>query len=136
MERPEVKVKDELGVLSKIGIPAMHRGITPPRELGAVPPPPAPPEPPRSGPEPAPDKEEVQISRELVLEIDNYALRKRVVELEERAARMALSAAREKRQELLQMEQQLMMKVSAQVGKPVTGNFRLIDKEKGICVID
>lgn len=80
--------------------------------------------------------EVVQLGPMTVLEIENLSLRLQVVKRDKQIATTALLEVERKQRELDIEQRKLMAKVSQQIGKPILGNLRLVNKEKGLCQIE
>lgn len=86
--------------------------------------------------EPAPrGPHTVQLGPVMLLKIELLSTKQRLAEREEQLAKIALADAQKKKQEYAAEEKRLMSELSAEIGQPVKGNVRLVDREKGICQV-
>jgi hypothetical protein len=88
-------------------------------------------------PAPAPQQTRtIELDPKTLIEVELVSTKKRLAEANERLAAVALSDARKAKHVAEQEEAALMARVTKQYGIPYGKNLRLVDKEKGICLIE
>jgi hypothetical protein len=83
-----------------------------------------------------PNPSSIQLDPKTLIEVELVSTKKRLAEANERLALVALSDARKAKLAAEQQEAQLMVQISKHYGVQPGKNVRLIDKEKGICMIE
>ena len=78
----------------------------------------------------------VQLDPKTLLEVELVSVKKRLAEANERLSIVALNDARKAKFAAEQQEAELLAAISRQLDIPPGKNVRLIDKQKGICVIE
>lgn len=121
-----------LGPMPGMGRPSMAAPVGPQGPVGPQSPVgPSRPQPPRST---APRT--VQLDPRMLLEVELVSVKKRLAEANERLSLVALSDARKAKCSAEQEEAELMARIAGQLNIPPGKNVRLVDKQKGICLIE
>lgn len=123
------------GMIPGMGVPSMARGpqgpVGPQNPVGPQRPVPQPPE-----TQTQPNPSSIQLDPKTLIEIELVATKKRLAEANERLAIVALGDARRAKIEAEQQEARLMAQISRHYGVQPGKNVRLVDKEKGVCLIE
>lgn len=78
----------------------------------------------------------VQLDPMMLMRIELLGAKQKLAERDAQLARIALQEAERRRSGFAREEQALMAEVGGQLGRPIKGNIRLIDKEKGLCQVE
>jgi hypothetical protein len=71
----------------------------------------------------------------MIRDIENLMLSKQLADAEARLADAGMREAARKKQQCVEAESAIMIKLEKQVGKKLVGKIELLDREKGLCRI-
>ena len=71
----------------------------------------------------------------MILRIELLSTKQQLAERDQQLAKLALQDVHAKKVALQEQQQQLMAEISQQLGTPVSGDIRLLDREKGLCQV-
>jgi hypothetical protein len=81
-------------------------------------------------------KRVVQLDPTVIMEIELVTTQMRLAEADEKLALIAVKNARQRKSEVQRAQDQLLNRVSKQVGVRVGSSLRLLDKDKGLCQVE